>query len=291
LGLITLKADFDLHLALMGGQAFRWGVKGNTYRGVVGCLVLEVEVSEDMFTVQVLNSSSISGLSGDSLVEYVNSYFRVDENSAAIQSGLSEDSILAPLVRDVGVIRILRQDPWECMVSYICSIDSNIPKIRTNVASMCQYFGSEIALMNGGKDHGFPSIKSIADSNEQILRSLKVGFRAPYLIGTARQLRDEMLDFSLMETQSLQESRQFLQSFPGIGPKVADCILLYSLDRLDAFPIDRWVRRAVSQLYFGGQMPPDKEIREWAFDRFGMLSGYAQQYLFEWGRSEQVSGK
>lgn len=287
--IITVKADFDLHLALMGGQAFRWQVRDGKYRGVIGDLLLEIQPSPDVFTIHILNRSSAAQFGDDAIAQYLCGYFRTDENTEDIRAVLSEDNVLAPLVKDMGVIRILRQDPWECIVSYICSIDSNIPKIRTNVASICSYFGEEIVVSDGSAEYVFPSIKSLAESSEDVLRSLKLGFRAPYLLKTAQDLCDRELDFSGMKTQSLDEVRSLLQSFPGIGPKVADCILLYSMDRLDAFPIDRWVRRAVSQLYFGGSHLPDKEMREWALDRFGRVSGYAQQYLFEWGRMEQVS--
>ena len=286
--IIHVKDNFDLHLALMGGQAFRWQPKGEGYRGVVGGLLLEVDQHQDSFRIQVCNRANHKELSDEEIRQYLERYFRVDENARDIQVALCEDQVLAPIVRNLGAIRILRQDPWECIVSYICSIDSNIPKIRTNIASICRVFGEKIPAGPGTPEHAFPPMQVIADSSEEGLRSLGLGFRAPYLLKTAQGLLRGEFDFVDMKTQNIDRVRVDLQSLPGIGPKVAECVLLYSLDRLDAFPIDRWVRRAVLHLYFEGENVPDKEIKAWALDRFGSLSGYAQQYLFEWGRLEQI---
>jgi N-glycosylase/DNA lyase len=283
-----VNGDFDLHLALMGGQAFRWQSNEGGYRGVIGGLSLEVSQHQGLFRIQVGNRGNHEKLSGEDICRYLEWYFRVDENSQGIRAILCEDQVLAPIVRNLGVLRILRQDPWECIVSYICSIDSNIPKIRTNIGNICRLFGKEIPTDSGVTEHAFPPMQVIADSSEEELRSLGLGFRAPYLLKTAQNLVSGEFDFSEMRRQNIDKVRADLQTLPGIGPKVADCVLLYSLDRLDAFPIDRWVRRAVSNLYFRGEPIPDKDIKAWALVRFGALSGYAQQYLFEWSRSEQI---
>jgi N-glycosylase/DNA lyase len=287
--IVEINADFDLRLALMGGQTFRWQPQGGGYRGVVGGLLLQVEHFRDVFEVQVLNASHLSHLAEDEIGQYVEKYFRVDEDPEGVRSALCKDPVLAPIVQELGGIRILRQDPWECIVSYICSIDSNIPKIRTNVASICRALGEEIPVAAEWMEYSFPTIRAVADSSEDLLRSMGVGFRAPYLLKTAQELRDSKWNFMDMKNENAAKVRSDLQSLPGIGPKVADCILLYSLDHLDAFPIDRWVRRTVSQLYFKGEEIRDKEIKEWAFTRFGFHSGYAQQYLFEWGRLQKIT--
>ena len=272
----------------MGGQAFRWQPSGDGYRGVIGGLLLEVGRHQDSFRIEIRNRGDRKELSDEDIRQYLGEYFRVDENPEDTRATLSEDQVLAPIVQKLGVLRILRQDPWECIVSYICSIDSNIPKIRTNIASICRVFGEKIPAGSGATENAFPPMQVIADSSEEELRSLGLGFRAPYVLKTAQGLVRGKFHFSEMKRQNIERTRADLQSLPGVGPKVADCVLLYSLDRLDAFPIDRWVRRAVSTLYFQGENVADKEIRAWALARFGSLSGYAQQYLFEWGRLERI---
>ena len=191
------------------------------------------------------------------------------------------------MVQQYRGLRLLRLDPWECFVAFICSANSNIPKIHQNMESMAKSFGEPLSI-DGQVRCSFPSPAKLAEVGEQPLRDLGLGFRAKYVAAGSRMVADGDLDLDELVKTPYAEAKECLMTVPGIGPKVADCILLHSLDKLEAFPIDVWVRRALSEWYFPGMKPPtDRVMLEWAQDYFGDLGGYSQLYLFHGRRLQK----
>jgi N-glycosylase/DNA lyase len=153
---------------------------------------------------------------------------------------------------------------------------------------MSRRYGNPIDF-DGKRFYTFPSVDALASAGEEELRSMKLGFRAKYLLGAARRILDEGVDLLGFRKRGYEESFAELCTYFGIGPKVADCILLFSMDKLEAFPVDRWVRRGIEILYFNGQKMTDKKVREWSRSHFGRYAGYAQEYLFYGARLKELA--
>ena len=245
---------FSLQSTLESGQYFRWTRRGDGF---------EIHLREGvLFARQIGDVLEYEGV--DAAI--VRRFFALDHDLPAIHAELERDPHLRGALRRFPGLRILRQDPWECMAAFITSAASNIPRITRNVVDMATRFGTPPA---------FPRPEQMGSERE--LRDLKLGFRARYLAEAARLARGGALD---RLDGSLESVRQALMEYPGIGMKVAECIALFAYGRLDAFPIDTWVRKAMRRLYFRNRRVSDGRIREYAARRFGRWAGYAQQVLF-----------
>jgi N-glycosylase/DNA lyase len=240
---------FSLRLTLESGQFFRWSDLGDAYE--IRLRGRPVRVRQEGETLRFEGADAAS----------MRRFFALDHDLPAIHEELARDpNLKEPLARYRG-LRILRQDPWECVVAFITSAASNIPRITRNVGDMAARFGCSPERMG----------------TEAELRDLRLGFRARYLAQTARLACDGRLDRLGGSTGDLCAS---LMELPGIGRKVAECVALFAYGRLDAFPVDTWVRKAMRRLYFRNRKVTDRRIAEFAARRFGPLAGYAQQYLF-----------
>lgn len=247
--------DFDLRNTLESGQFFRWGRQGNGYRIRTHGRTFDVEQRGDRL------------IASDE--PFARRFFALDHDAAAIREALQRDPVIRRAMIQVPGLRILRQDPYECMIGFIVSICSNIPRITGNIESIAQRYGRGGQLPR-------PEVRF----DERTLRALGVGFRAKYLVSA--QKNAAILD----RIQKLDDdaARNMLMQIDGIAEKVADCILLFAFGRLGVFPVDTWIRQAMRRLYFGGKRRLDREIRAFAVDRFGPYAGYAQQYLYTWSR-------
>jgi N-glycosylase/DNA lyase len=212
-------------------------------------------------------------------------YFRLDDDLEAIHKELGVDPVMAQALESFRGLRLLRQEPWECLACFICSVDSNIPRIIGTVERLAQTFGEPIGAAQEIA-YAFPTPQAVAEAGEAALRRLGLGFRAPYLWRTARMIAEGEVALAGLRSLPYAEAKRALVTLPGVGEKVADCVLAFSLDKLEAFPIDRWVRRALIEEYLGGHRWTDRALREWAQERFGVLGAYAQQYLFQWKRGQ-----
>ena len=188
-------------------------------------------------------------------------------------------------------MRILRQEPWECLVSFICSANSNIGRISTNVEDISTKFGRTVGA-NGDLRHTFPTPDVLAEAGEQPLRELGLGFRAKYVAATARVIAEGGLDLYALREAPYDEALESLVALPGVGDKVANCIMLFSLDKLEAFPVDVWIDRALRDWYpaVAEKKLTKKAMRPWAQDYFGRYAGYANQYLFHGRRLQGKKG-
>ncbi|MGN1333634.1 MAG: DNA-3-methyladenine glycosylase family protein [Anaerovoracaceae bacterium] len=211
-------------------------------------------------------------------------YLDLDRDYGAIKATLAEsDNVMAKAIEGGGGIRILKQELWETMVSFIISQNNNIPRIKGCIENLARLFGEPAGKYNGIEYYNVPSAEVIADLTAEDLASCRLGYRASYLIETARQVMErggvEAVAADLAAAQTPEEACEYLRGFQGIGPKVASCIALFGLGRLEAFPIDVWVRRVMSRLY-GIDEKDTKTMSTYAAEHFGENGGIAQQYLF-----------
>ena len=278
---LRMPPPLDLAATLESGQAHRWQRDGEFFSGVVYGHLLKVRQVPD--GIEIFSSPELDANSKSMLA----SYFRLDDDLAAIYEEINRDPRIDAMIRQYPGLRLLRQEPWECLAAFICSATSNIPRIAANMESMADAFG-ELRSLHGRVRHTFPPAHKIAEAGEGALRELALGFRAKWLANAAIQVAEGALDLEAIRRLPYWKARARLTELPGIGAKIADCVLVFSLDKLEAFPIDRWVSRAVQEWYLNGQKMKYDDIVHWAHDYFGLYAGYAQQYLFHGGRLGKV---
>jgi N-glycosylase/DNA lyase len=270
--LLSVRGPLDLDLTFSCGQAFRWAPEEGAWRGVVGRAEAVVRLGEDG---QLL----IEARGEDPGARVWSDYFRLEEDPVIHLDGASELRALPGLEPLLG-LRLLRQDPWETVASFICSAAANILKISRCVDGIASRFGEPIP---GSARSAFPPPAVLARARESELRAAGLGFRAPLLLATARRLARDPLSWDALRRAPIDEARAALQSLPGVGAKIADCALLFGLGRLDAYPVDRWIRRATMEMA-GRRKASDRELDEWAL-RLGPGRGYLQQLLFHLRRT------
>lgn len=185
-------------------------------------------------------------------------------------------------------LRVLRQEPWECLASFILSATKQIVQIRQIVAHLCECFGEPLGdNASGNLRYAFPTPEKIAGVTELDLRKCKMGFRAPNLLGAAQQIAGGKLDLPALAGLPYAEAREKLMTLRGVGGKIADCVLLFAYGFDSAFPVDVWVERALQTLYFPKRRVSEKKLKHFAATHFGPHAGYAQQYLFHYMRTKK----
>ena len=265
------------------GQAHRWKKVDGWYSGVVRGEFIQIRQIGQLVEFSSGPSPEVA------TAAMLRDYFRLDDDIHAIYSDINRDDRVAAMVDKYPGLRVLRTEPWECLVAFICSSNNNIARIHQLMERISDEFGDPI-LLNGQTRHTFPSPADLAEAGEGELRRLGLGFRAPYVDQAARAVLEGKLDLPALVRMPYPEAKAALMEIKGIGSKIADCIAVFSLDKLEAFPIDVWIRRALSEWYFPGQKtPPDRVLLEWAQDHFGRYGGYAQQYLFHGQRLKAKS--
>ncbi|MCL2699011.1 MAG: hypothetical protein FWE68_01735 [Defluviitaleaceae bacterium] len=207
-------------------------------------------------------------------------YFDLRRDYSAIKRTLSADPVMARAIEFAGGIRILNQDPWECLLSFIISQNMNIPRIKKLIGTLSERYGSDM-----GEFYAFPSAEQILPAGVDGLTDCRTGFRAKYLFDAISKIADGKLDLSGMTALPTAELKTLLKSIYGVGNKVADCVLLFSFGRHEVFPMDVWIKRAMQQLYFDGREVRPKDAYIFAQEKFGSLAGVAQQYLFHYMRA------
>lgn len=264
------------------GQCFRWDkAEDGSYIGIVKNNVLSVKKEgKDII---------FKGMCEENIKQICTYYFDLDRNYEQIKQTLSKvDHYLENSILYGSGIRILNQDLWETIISFIISANNNIPRIKGIIQKLSQAYGNKIEW-DGKTYYTFPTVKELSKASVQDLRSLGLGFRDKYVYETTRKILNEEINLNKMHEQiDTEKLRKTLLTLPGVGPKVADCILLFStLKRFDVFPIDVWVRRVMNDLYIKKEDETKvnkKEIESLAKQKYGNLEGIAQQYLFYWKR-------
>lgn len=264
------------------GQCFRWNAQPNgSYTGVFGKNVLNVE--------KINNKIVFQGICDDDIEKICINYFDLNRDYEEIKRTLSRvDENLAKSISYGEGIRLLNQDLWETLISFIISANNNIPRIKKIIENLSKKYGKEI-VFQGKSYYTFPSPEELKDVTINDYREVGLGFRDKYVKKTTQMILEQQVDLEeISRIDKTDEIKEKLMEFPGVGEKVADCILLFSnLKRLDAFPIDVWVRRVMKELYFPEEDEKSlnkRKIQELAYKKYKNLAGIAQQYLFYWKR-------
>ena len=272
---LIIEGPFDLDAILEGTQDFRWRRwKDGWHSGVLSGHLLHVR--------QI--GRRLEYRSDSDLDTLLRSYFRLDDDLDALRARVGcRDDEVARLVKKYPYLRVLRQpDPWECMVAYVCSANNSVDRIGAIVEKIAKCLGQPVGL-DGDARHTFPSHRKMLEAGLGKLQKLDLGLdRAANIIDAAARMRDGKLDLRRLAQPevSYAEAKWLLMGCRGIGPKIADCIALFALDKMEAFPVDRWVRRAVQRYFPCRQAPAGNKLAKWGQDYFGEYAGFANQLLF-----------
>jgi N-glycosylase/DNA lyase len=260
---------FSLQHTLECGQFFRFTKVLDTY---------VIQSSDRIFSLWQKGES----LFFDGVEEpFVVHFFRLDEDLDSIYKEIDRDPIIHQAVEKYRGLRIIRQDPWECLISFLCSSAKAISQIRSMIEVLCKSSGRKICWGNY-VGYGFPGPHCMETPLQ--LDPVKAGFRTKYLVKASQCIdRSHLLS---LRSLTYKEARKRLMSLSGVGKKVADCTLLYSLDFLEAFPMDTWIRKGLRKFYFRGRKTGEKTMEEFVSDHFGPYAGYAQLYLFHFWRHQ-----
>ena len=281
--------DFSLKYTLESGQSFRWNRIDNAYYGVVQGRILKI--SQEGTTLHVESSTEEDEAN---FVPFLRHYLDIARDVPKILASVSNDAYMHRAIEKLWGMRILNQELWEIIASFILSQNNNVPRIRGIIRRLSERFGERLTLAEY-VDYSFPSPEALATSTEDELLACGTGYRANYLRGTAQAVVTRKLSLTSLQRMSYAEAKQELMHRNGIGEKVADCICLFSLGHLAALPIDVWIKRIFETLYLR-RRATHREIREFAHHYFGDSAGYAQQYLFHyahecpnWADAEHLS--
>jgi N-glycosylase/DNA lyase len=270
-------ADFDPKHIFECGQCFRWmAEEDGSYTGVAKGKVINVSREND--TVYIKNSSL------KDFNDIWKDYFDLNTDYTKIKNILKNmDEHLEKATEFGWGIRILRQDPWEMIISFIISSNNRIPMIQRAIGNLSRQYGTYIGQYNGVDYYDFPTPEQLNKASIEDIRACSTGFRDKYIKSTTEAVINNNDDVYKYNSLSTEECRKELMKFNGIGPKVCDCIALFGMQKYDTFPVDVWVKRVMQEFYVDDDMSLPK-MRTYAIDKFGDLSGFAQQYLFYYAR-------
>lgn len=261
------------------GQCFRWIKQENgSYTGVARDKAVNVSYADGKLEIANSTMEDFKNIWFD--------YFDLGRDYSEIKKKLSKDEIMKRAIEFGHGIRILKQDLWETLISFIISANNRIPMIMKVVGAVSKIYGDEVS-MDGKSYYTFPHTDKLAGSTLEQLEVCKGGFRCKYILSTAKMVRDGIVNLDTLANMTSHEAREKLKKFPGVGNKVADCTLLYSGTKHDVFPTDVWVKRVMETLYFKREAT-FSEIQAFASDYFGELAGFAQQYLFYYARENRI---
>jgi N-glycosylase/DNA lyase len=284
-----LDVAFDLDFSLCCGQVFRWKKHGDWWYGVVGERIIKIR--------QCGCELEFSG-ADEAFVRY---YFGLNDDLAEISRIVNKDPYIAAALRQYRGLRLVRQDPWACLIGFICSTNKNIAAIEDMLQKMSMRFG-ERRVFDGKDFFLFPTAEVLSEVSDAGLLECSLGYRAKFVRETAQKVLDEKIDFAALKAAPYVEAREKLLEFCGVGPKVADCVLLFSLDKFEAFPVDVWVKRVILN-HYADKFPADavrkmqthnsltngeyQKIGAFARNYFGKYAGYAQEYLYHYERTQR----
>ena len=274
--------SFNLEHIFECGQCFRWEKQSDgSYIGVIDDTVLKVSLKDNILTACGLTKKT-------DIKKYLEEYFDLKNDYSKIKSKLSSvDENLKTSIEYGYGIRILKQDLFECIISYIISANNNIPRIKKIINNISMQFGEKIVFENK-EYYLFPKINQLVNGTIEDFRKAGAGFRDVRIFNTTQAIYNGSYDLKALEKiEDVDQLEKELLTLDGVGPKVANCIMLFALKRFDVFPVDVWVRRVMNDLYIHAKDENkinSKDIVRIAREKFGNLSGLAQQYLFYWRR-------
>ncbi|MBI4372628.1 MAG: hypothetical protein HY585_02740 [Candidatus Omnitrophica bacterium] len=262
--------DFNLEATLDSGQVFGFTkLENRTYEGVIRNALVHLSQRDGCLTVDVKEGKLSEAA--------VQNFFDLNHNLSALYEILGTDTRLARAYQAFKGLRIVRQDPWEALACFIISSNNNIKRIQKIRANLSRTF-SVSAL-------AFPKPEAIADRNEEALRKLGLGYRAPFLLEAAKKVARGQLSSNQIQKMNYTESKAELMRFLGVGEKVADCTLLFGFQKYEAFPVDVWIHRVMKKLYFRNRRVSERKVQEFSRKRWGQAAGYVQQYLYHGAKS------
>ena len=278
---IKLIHPYNLKETLHSGQAFRWETINSGeaeatvwHQGIIGNH--QVRLAQSKTDIHLWATKEYTPTEIASVI----SYLRVDDDLEKIYSEIKLDKHMKSAIKKYPGLHILNQSPWETLITFICSANNNIPRIRQLVLLMATNFGQKITD-EFGTFNLFPTSTELHNAGEEALREIGLGFRAKYVSAASELDVYNMINVDDLVDKNYQESLDQLTNIPGVGDKVANCILLFSLNKLEAFPVDVWIKRVLREIYIDDNKEvPDTQIRNWAQKKFGQYSGYVNQYLF-----------
>ncbi|MEM3783967.1 MAG: DNA glycosylase [Candidatus Bathyarchaeia archaeon] len=278
---------FNLDLTLCCGQAFRWEKIGDWWYGIVKDKPLKVRQKGHVLKFE------------NTTQEFVENYFRLGDDLPTILTQIAKDKHMEKAVKTLKGLRILRQDPWECLIAYICATYKNIPAIKQMLFNTAKKFG-EKTVLDGYTFYNFPTAEKLAKASLKELAECGLGYRAKYISETAKKVASGELEIESLKEKSYEKARETLFTLRGVGLKVADCVSLFALEKLEAFPVDVWIKRAILKHYanhfekeFIRKISLNKSLTKADYERlslfgrnyFGVYAGYAQEYLFHFERT------
>ncbi|MCK4243508.1 DNA repair protein [Candidatus Bathyarchaeota archaeon] len=299
---LLITEPFNLYHTLGCGQVFRWKKVNNWWYGVVGDNVIKIKKNGNQLVINSHREIKDS--------KFIERYFRFDDNLQVIFTKINKDKFIDEAIQKNKGLRIIRQDPWECLISYICATNANIPRIKGMIDKISRKYGQKITF-DKQDFYTFPTPTILANTTVPELSKCNVGYRARYITETARKINTEKVDINKLRNQDYEKSKEILLSktkgkkvLPGVGSKVADCVLLFSMEKTEAFPVDTWMLKAILEFYHNLFDPSfiallkKKEKTSVTTNEyetisnvmqlyFGKYAGYAQEYLFHFIRSRR----
>ncbi len=276
--IIENVCDFDLIETFDCGQCFRWEKCDDGFIGVAFKRALKITQSGDTLTLYDTKKEDWNNI--------WSSYFDIKRDYGDIKNKLANDEIMKQAIEFGSGIRILNQEPFECLISFIISASNNIPRIKKIIDSLCTNFGEKITYL--GKDYyTFPTADRLSALELSDLAVIKAGFRDKYILSAAKCVKCGQIDLDCLKRASLEYAKGELLKLSGVGNKVAECVLLFSLEKYSSFPVDVWIKRIMEYCFFESEQTKDA-ISEFAQNKFGELGGFAQQYLFYWARENKI---
>lgn len=272
---MQVNQPIDVENSINSGQVFLWKKNKEFWYGVNGKDVLQIN-----------KNGKIKSLKNHKI-----DFFRNNDNFDEIIKSISKDETIKNAVKKYPGLRIIKQDPFQCLISFIVSSNSNIQKIKTNLENISQKFGEKVEYKNQ-EFFLFPNANTLSKASITEIKSCGVGYRAKFIKEASKIFSEEKITIEDLKSSSYLDAKKKIRIIPGIGNKVADCILLFSLDKLESFPLDRWMIRILEKYYSKKFQIDTKTITEKQYDilhekivdYFGPYAGYAQQFLFKMER-------
>lgn len=269
------KFTIDVDNSINSGQVFLWQKSEENWYGIDGQNILKIN--------QRGKIKSISNIKTN--------FFRKNDDVENIIKSISKDETIKKAVKEYEGLRIFNQDPFQCMISFIISSNSNIQKIKSSLEKISRKFGKKMAIEDQ-EFFLFPKPEKIAKASISEIKTCGVGYRAPFIKEAAKMVTEKKINFEYLKNSDYDETKRNLRLIPGIGNKVADCIMLFSLNKLDAFPLDTWMIKILEKYYSKEFQIETKTITEKQYeilhekivDYFGPYCGFAQQFLFKMER-------
>lgn len=282
--IIEKMKDFDPKHIFECGQAFRWHKEEDeSYTAVHKSKVINVKKDE----LDIIFSNT-------NIEDFKNiwyNYFDLGIDYEKIKKELSKDPILKEAVKFGEGIRIINQEPFEIIISFIISANNQIPNIKKSIELIALNYGERIGAYNDREYYSFPEAQVLASVEKRELEELtRVGYRSKYIINSSKKICSGEIDLSHLQQTSTKDAKQILMKLPGVGPKVSDCALLFAFNKDDAFPVDVWIGRIMKYFYLE-ENANLKDISIYAKDKFKDLAGFAQQYLFYYAREKGIGRK